>query len=303
MLFRFLSVVCLLSLMSCLPNEGQRTLNQEIEEFGYIPYQTPLRYAGTGTLVGGTPSHLSLITSPQSCFPDYINGIFPTNLRRIDETNLPDKVYESSFSGNARFRVIDFLNLGTDTISAGVNFEMVDRIEMSFYGATIEYMDAIALSEYYNNHMTPICKRYLEEVGFFIQNLKIKKMSFKFYSRDNFALDLDLGKIQKILNISLGLEWEIVNQTNLIIKKPRYIGYHLGRLKAEDEGISLYRAVETEYNEFIFRSVGIFNDTGDNGTIDPIFIYADEEIEIDGPYIFKRLSDSDLIDSFSIYLD
>lgn len=78
--------------VSCDPVEN---LYKVIRKNGYIVYHTPLQYAGTGTLIGGSPKKLSLIAPPQTCFPDEINGV-PTNLRFRDYTSLPERDYHTS---------------------------------------------------------------------------------------------------------------------------------------------------------------------------------------------------------------
>ena len=57
---------------------------KEVRKYGYIHYTTPLRYSGTGTLIGGQPSSMKIISHPHTCFPEEIEGQ-KTNLRFKDE--------------------------------------------------------------------------------------------------------------------------------------------------------------------------------------------------------------------------
>ncbi len=49
-------------------------LKREIQKNGYVLYRNPLSHSGTGTLMSGKPNSMSIISDPQTCFPDQING-------------------------------------------------------------------------------------------------------------------------------------------------------------------------------------------------------------------------------------
>ena len=42
--------------------------HEEIARYGYINYTTPLQYAGTGTMIGGSPKTMELIAHPEHVF-------------------------------------------------------------------------------------------------------------------------------------------------------------------------------------------------------------------------------------------
>ena len=83
----------------------------QVKQYGYIPYTTPLSFAGTGTLVGGNnPRHLSIVEGPQTCFADEVYGE-PTGLRLKDKTVLPDTYQRIYIENNTQakfFKVISF---------------------------------------------------------------------------------------------------------------------------------------------------------------------------------------------------
>lgn len=280
--------ILLWSLIGCNPIDP---LYKEIKKYGYIPYTTPLQYAGTGTLVGGSPSSLSLIASPETCFPNQINGV-PTNLRQIDDSTLPHTVYKVSANGNANIKLFNFLSIGNPIISAGAQFGIVKTTELSMEGVHIEYMDSIKLSEYYPQ-MPAICREYLKHVGFIIQAIKVDKLSFKFYSSSGGAINLNLQNIQEIVNISANATWNIENSVTLNITTPKYIGYQLGKLQEQDQGLVLYRATRTVLNKFHFDPIDIFDNYASG--------IAKSLVNDSSTIPLKELDNSDYIDLYSTY--
>ncbi|MBF0312765.1 MAG: hypothetical protein HQK52_05075 [Oligoflexia bacterium] len=233
-------------------------LYKEIRRYGYINYPSPLEFAGPGTMVGGSPSRLSLVASPTTCFPDEINGE-PTNLRRIDSTSIPQRSYRFQVSGKFKLGVIDFLQMGNPVIGVGAEFNKVKSMDISMEGVHIEYLDAIRLTEYYPK-MPELCKRYLEYVGFVIQAIKVDRLLFKFRDVSGGAIKIDLENLDQIVDIGVDVKYTIDDQVTLNITTPKYIGYQLGKLQIKDEGMALYRASRINWRgKFVFRSINIFN--------------------------------------------
>ncbi|MBF0298348.1 MAG: hypothetical protein HQK51_06485 [Oligoflexia bacterium] len=242
-------------------------LYKEITQYGYIAYPTPLQYAGPGTLIGGSPKSLSLIASPDTCFPEVLNGV-PTNLRRIDETTLPKRSYKFSVSGNAKIGLINFLNTGNPVLNVGVNFSAIKTMDLTMSGVKIEYMDSIKLSEYYPK-MPEICKQYLNYVGFIIQAIRVEQLSFQFRDASNGLIQFSMDNIEQILDISAGVNYSVDNTTTLNITTPKYIGYQLGQLRLNNNGLVLYRAHKVNVlGKYVFESINIFKDKnkGNNST-------------------------------------
>ena len=51
-------------------------LRADLLSIGFIPYSTPIAFAGTGTIVDGAYSKkMGLVSAPQTCFPDEIDGV------------------------------------------------------------------------------------------------------------------------------------------------------------------------------------------------------------------------------------
>lgn len=289
-------LVMIFALVGCV----EPTVMSPIQNFGYIPYNNPLQYAGPGTLVGGSPSKLSLIASPTTCFPDEINGI-PTGLRRKDKTSLPNSLRTWRFKGAAKFNLVDILNETGPNVGLGAEFDQVESVELEFQGAAVEYLDAVALTYFYNNLMTSICKDYLRHVAFFVQNLSIQKMKIKFFDKNYGKIDLSLGKIENILDISGNLEWEVINQTELVVRSKRFIGYQLSRLREEDNGMALYRAARVEDDQFVFQNVAVFKRAPKTAETDPTVVFVQSSEEVTGPGILKVLDNDDYIDNHATY--
>ncbi len=230
-------------------------LNHAIKKFGYIPYTTPLQYAGTGTLISGDAAHLEVLSAPETCFPTTVdlNGV-PTLLRRVDDTSLPSQTKTISIEANAMARFFNVLSVGTPSIKASAHTQNLKSFTFSFGGAHMEFIDAVALKSYYP-FMNESCKTYLNLVGFIIQAIRIEKMSFTFYEKNDGNVAAEVDHIQAFLDVAADVTWHVENKVNLVIDTPKYIGYQIGSLRSVDNGVSLYRATSTIFNKFIFKKI------------------------------------------------
>ncbi len=233
------------------------TLNKELEKQGYIAYTTPLRFAGTGTLIGGSPRAMNLIAPPERCFPGISGGDSPLRFR--DDTTLPNS--KANFLVNVSVSGDLFKALGSSapTIRAGAALNVAQAIELEFDGVHVEYIDSIRLVEYYRTKISEECRLWLDDVGFISQAIVADKMRFSFYQKDGGKIQLTVDNIKNLLNISADASWEIERGSTIVITSPKYIGYQLGKLRKEDNGMSLRRASKVMLNHWIFTSVGIFH--------------------------------------------
>ncbi len=230
-------------------------LKNAIQKFGYIAYTTPVQYAGTGTLVSGDAAHLDILSGPESCFPSTIDvDGEPTLLRRVDNTTLPNQAKTFSIDVAAMANFFTMMQVGTPSIKASAHIQDLKSFTFSFNGAHIEYIDVIALQSYYPT-MKQSCKNYLNLVGFIIQALRIESMTFTFYEKNDSNVAVEVDKIQQYLDIATDISWHVENKVNLVVDSPKYIGYQLGSLRQEDNGISLYRANSTISDQFIFKKI------------------------------------------------
>lgn len=246
-----------LFLNSCSDSLGY--LQKQMHNLGYIPYPTPLHLGGTGTLVGSDPRSLALIANPQTCFPDLLEGQ-ATNLRSHDYSVLPNKKQTFNVTGSELIHFLESLQIGNPKFSADLNFQNTQSVEIEFRGVHVEYMDLIALESFYRQHMSSICKEYLDRVGFIIQAIKVDQMHFKFYDDNTNLIKLSVGQIEQILNNTTETKWQIKNETILVIDAPKYIGYQLGSLHQVGKGLSLYRANRVVNGRYAFASIDVFTD-------------------------------------------
>ncbi len=62
------------------------------------------------------------------------------------------------------------------------------------------------------------------------------------------------------MGFNVGTQWEIVDETTIVITTPKYIGYQLGRLRLEDDGRSLWRAMSAKEDKYVFERIALFDD-------------------------------------------
>lgn len=249
-----------LFLVACGNANPEALLRAEVLNVGFIPYETPLEFAGTGTLVGGKPYEMQLIAPPESCFPNQVDGA-PTQLRVVDNTDLPMKSNAFQLTGQARVGLVDALGKGNSPISAGVSFNRAQRVDFSYTRPKREYFDSIRLTGFYRNRLPEICKDYLDKVGFISEAIKVDEMRFKFYGSNGGAIDLTAIDPKTMLQISVGTSWQVINSYELVISTPKYIGYRMGRLTRSDAGVSLCRANKvSEQGTYQFECLNTFKD-------------------------------------------
>ncbi|MEY4066456.1 MAG: hypothetical protein RIR26_2664 [Pseudomonadota bacterium] len=269
-----------LILASCGSATPEDLLRGEVLNVGFIPYETPLEFAGTGTLVGGNPYEMQLIAPPEACFPNSMNGK-PTQLRVVDNTELPMKSSSFQVTGSARVGLIDALGKANAPISVGVSFDKAQKVDFSYTRPKREYFDAIKLTGFYRNSLADVCKDYLDKVGFISEAIKVDEMHFKFYSSNGGAIDLRTVDPKTLLEISVGTSWQISNSYELVITTPKYIGYRMGRLTRGDKGVSLCRANKISPDgKYLFQCLDTFKDVvklGSGTVVPSLFRFSVED--------------------------
>lgn len=226
------------------------SLNALVREYGYIGYQNPLDEAKSGTMLAGRPAALAFVANAEDCFPE-------EEIPRYTDTSNFSKRHTYVFKGG-----FGFLANANGIFSAGLNLKSDYLVNVEMTNMTIEYMSSIDVSRWYQEGMDEICMDYLDDVGFVIQALKADKMTINIEKADGTKIGLDLENIDEFFNFDVGVDWEITDSYNVEITTPKYIGYQLGRLRLEDDGRSLYRAVEAVDDQFIFERIALFNDPG-----------------------------------------
>jgi hypothetical protein len=240
-------------------------LNGLVKEYGYIGYQNPLESSGTGTLLGGRPTSLAFVGHAQNCFSS------ESIERHYDYSNIRKK-YNYSFQGN-----LGFLAFGTPIISGGLGLNKTHTVDIELNGITMEYMSSIDVTEHYQNNMSDICKDSLNEVGFSIQALITDSLKISIKKTGGINIGINADNVASFFDIEAGVDWQIVDEYTIEIKTPKYIGYQLGRLRLEDEGRVLYRAMSTQEDKFVFEAITLFPDDETNPAPKSIVRRDDEE--------------------------
>lgn len=247
-----------LALMAAACNPIQ-SFQKEIKALKYIPYPTPLEYAGTGTLVGGAPDQLSLVSAPSTCFAD--SG----GMRKLDKTVLGDRQYQFSVAGNISLGFLTMLMNGNSLLKAGLSFSTLQGYSLQMRDVEVEYLDSVEVTRHYRSgKMDELCKDYLDHVGFIIQALRVGKMRFEFYNKSGVKLDLSDGIPLEYITIGGGVEWQVIDNYILEITTPKYIGYQMGQLRRSDNGMVLRRAVKTSGSKYVFEDLTTFPEDKSN---------------------------------------
>jgi hypothetical protein len=186
--------------------------------------------------------------------------------------------------------------MGNATIGVGAKFKKVQTIVLTMKGVHIEYVDSVELAHYYQEEMSETCKDFLDRFGFIIQAIKVEQLVFQFYDKSGMALNLELNNIEQILDLDTSVDFNIENKLSLIISTPKYIGYQLGRLIREDNGLSLYRASRTRFGKFYFESLDLFSEERNSfGNLSKRFLHSKEN--------FKELDFEDEIEKNSLLIN
>lgn len=239
-----------LSLLSACETvtDPNAALSALVKDFGYIGFQNPLNHTTTGTLIAGRPSAVAFVAPASDCFDS------EAIQRHTDYTEY-NRVYSYNFQGS-----LGFLASGNPIVSAGLGLTKNTYVKLEISGLTTEYMSSIDVTDWYQSGMSDTCKLYLDDVGFIIQALKADKLKISFYDKKGTQLSIDADNISQYLGFSIGTKWEIEDSTTVTISSPKYVGYQLGRLKLEDNGRTLWRAMSTKDDKYVFESISVFSD-------------------------------------------
>ena len=95
---------------------------EELKKYGYIPYLTPLKYSGTGTLIGGNILQMQLIANPQTCFPDQTEGT-DNNIRFRDDSVLANRYENIMVDTKLRAKFFDMMKSASPSIKVGLKHQ------------------------------------------------------------------------------------------------------------------------------------------------------------------------------------
>lgn len=268
-----ITLLSTLALTGCekpITDDPISALNGLVGEYGFIGYENPLEESGTGTMLAGRPTALSYIAAAEECFPE-------AALKRNYDTQHFNRKYDYKFQGNLGFTVF-----GASLFSAGLGLNRTHTVNVELNGITIEYLSSIQVTDFYREGMSSTCREYLDDVGFVIQALITDSMKISIAKIGGTEIGFTEENITQYIDIQAGVDWKIVDQYTIEITTPKYIGYQLGRLRLEDEGRVLYRAMVAQNDQFVFE---------------PISLFPDPEADMDSNQKFQSE-----LDSNSIYL-
>lgn len=223
----------------------------EIKNYGYHSYLTPLEEAGTGTLISGTPKSMDLVAHPETCFPYENNSI-----RYRDNSTLPSHTESFTIDFKMKAEFLKALSNSSPSIRASIRTKEVHTIDFKMEGIHIEYFDSIKLVEFYKDSLSQLCKQYLEnDIGFITQVIKVDKLEFSFFRKNRGKIFIDLENIKEYLDFSTDVSWDIEEGVKLVITTPKYIGYQLAKIKKKKNKITLYRSNSTGLESWSFYKV------------------------------------------------
>lgn len=243
-----LSALALTGCEKPITDDPISALNGLVGEYGFIGFENPLEESGTGTMLAGRPTALSYIASANECFSHEA-------LDRNFDTQHFNRKYNYKFQGNLGFTVF-----GASFFSAGLGLDRTHTVNVELNGITIEYLSSIQVTDWYREGMSETCKEYLDDVGFVIQSLITDSMKISIQKIGGTNIGFTEENITQYIDIQAGVDWKLVDEYTIEINTPKYIGYQLGRLRLEDEGRVLYRAMVAEEDQFIFEPISLFPD-------------------------------------------
>ncbi|MAZ49545.1 MAG: hypothetical protein CME65_13375 [Halobacteriovoraceae bacterium] len=243
--------VLLISSTSCekpITDDPISALNGLVQEYGFIGYENPLERSGTGVMLAGRPNALAYVAPANDCFPE-------DALVREYDTQHFNRTYNYAFQGNLGFTVF-----GSSLFSAGLGLDRSHTVNVELNGITIEYLSNIQVTDWYKNGMSETCREYLEDVGFVVQALITDSMKISITKIGGTNVGLTEENIVDFIDFNAGVDYQIIDAYTVEISTPKYIGYQLGRIRMEDEGRVLYRAMVALDDQFVFEPISLFDD-------------------------------------------
>lgn len=223
-------------------------LNGLVKEYGFIGFENPLEESRTGTMLAGRPTALAYIASAEECFNS-------DSVMRSTDRQYFNRKYNYNFQGNLGFTIF-----GVALFQAGGGLQKSHTVNVELNGITIEYMSALDITSWYRNGMDEICREYLDDVGFVTQALITDSMKISIKKVGGTQVGLNADNLGDFIQIEAGVDYQILDEYTVEITTPKYIGYQLGRLRLEDEGRVLYRAMTADEDRFVFEPISLFQD-------------------------------------------
>ncbi len=252
------SILFFISLILLNGCDPMSSFKKVIIDSGHIPYANPLAHARTGTITGGSPTRMSFISAPETCFPstDSVGG--DTALRFIDQTAAPIRRHESYFEGSAIVDIKSYLEAANPAARLNINIKNTKKVHLSLQDMELEYLDAINSEIFYQEEMREICHEYLNHYGVISQVLRAGSIEFRFYKDNNIQVDFSVDNIEDFIDLEGSLNWRVINNTTLLIENPMNIGYQLSKMPQSSNGRVTERASKVRGDNYVFEKAELF---------------------------------------------
>lgn len=255
MLLKFFPFVALA--VSCGGQSASDFYHSKIKETEHIPYLTPMSFSGAGSFVFNKPSSLDVYLPPGNCIHHDIIQNRPLNDRERERIGLAlasQGANDIELDNHAAREVFGLLGNGNIVIRIGVKFGDAERVYFKWEDPTINYIDDQSILDYFKyGDVDEGCYDIYRKYPFINSALKVDRLTFRFRNSRGGWMELTSENVGDIVEIGAGIDWEIENNTTLIIETPKHIGYRLGKFSFLGDSISVKHSKATKDDEFLWE--------------------------------------------------
>jgi hypothetical protein len=245
-----LYIVSLSLIASC--NNPEKHYNNVIEDAGYISYKTPVSDTLPGALFSeSTPDNLIFAGMHDECFPE-------DHLRHLRKTDIPQSLKKVSFSSSLDTGFFD--EVGNEIFKLNYDSSLVKEVKLEMKGVTFEGMSFRRLARYFDSGMDFYCQEDLlsGDFTFVLGGMRVESLEFSFKNNANSSLKLTSEKLKELIDLDSDTSWEIRNDYTLVVNTPKYIGYHMGKIRLGNDGekiLSIATSYKHQKNKYFYEDV------------------------------------------------
>ena len=155
---------------------------------------------------------------------------------------------------------------GNPLFKFNYNSAIVSELNIELKGAKAILLNSRSFARFFHSELDEFCKYDLLEQGLFYisESLKVDQMKLSFTNSTGGKIELSAENLKEFINFESELEWEIVNNYELIVKSPKYIGYKIGKLEKKKGRIIMSESNLVNSYQFKFDKKYSFRDTVSN---------------------------------------
>ncbi len=248
---RFLLVLVLVTgLVGC--KKPEEAYFAEIARFHFIPFRMPVARIETGTLLRGGPDDLMPVAPAEHCFPHRQDGR-AAPLRWHSEVTIPNVLKSMVLDFNAKLNSV--VATGTPFINFNLALNKAKKVALEVKGAQIEMFDQLALRDYYKFGMSEKCRELVLRYPFVLEALQVTSMSFTFLDASGGKIAITSSNLGDFAAINVDVQWKIENGYQLVVTGPKYVGYRLVQLRAEDGGYATLVSTKTKSGAYVWKEI------------------------------------------------